>query len=121
MHVSTSNDFKHKFPNYPKADKEKILAFINHVKQHCLDGLQGRNKASDNVPFDHPNWSERVAFAQKYHLWHYHIGIPNYTTASNGEQVSQYILHYMRLENEIRIIALSDHPPFALPTEKELV
>lgn len=121
MEVTTSNDFKVKFPNFPKADKEKILTFISHVKQHGLDGLQGRNKSSDNVPTDDPNWSKKVAFAQKYQLWHYHIGIPNYAIANNGEQVSEYILHYQRFDNEIRLVAMSYHPPFELPNENLLI
>lgn len=121
MKVSMSNDFKAKFPNYPKADKEKILAFVAHVKTFGLDNLTGRNKSSDNVPVHHVNWRDKISFAQKYKLWHYHIGIPYYKTATNGEQVSEYILHYMRFDGEIKIVALSYHPPFELPTYSELL
>lgn len=120
MEVTTSNDFKIKFPNFPKSDKEKILAFIIHIKQFGLNGLTGRNKSSDNVPTDDPNWTAKVKYAQKHHLWHYHIGIPDYETATNGEQVSEYILHYQRFENEIRLVSMSYHPPFELPTEQEI-
>ncbi len=120
VEVTTSNDFKIKFPNFPKSDKEKILAFITHIKQFGLNGLIGRNKSSDNVPKNDPNWTAKVKYAQKHHLWHYHIGIPNYETATNGEQVSEYILHYQRFDNEIRLVSMSYHPPFELPTENEL-
>lgn len=120
MKVSLGGKFALNFLNFPKADKEKILAFIAHVELHGLTALQGRNKSSDNVPTDHPNWLKIVKYAQKYQLWHYHIGIPHYQTANNGEQVSEYVLHY-RLENDgIKIVDLSPHPPLELPTEDYL-
>lgn len=106
--------------NFPKDDRNKIRDFIEHVEQFGFDGLLGRNKSSDNVPTDDPNWSKKVSYAQKYKLWHYHIGIPKYEMATNGEYVSEYILHYIREENEIKLVALSYHPPFELPTEQYL-
>lgn len=48
------------------------------------------------------------------------IGILNYEITQNGEYVSEYILHYIREENEIKLIALSYHPPFELPSEQYL-
>ncbi|MFB2538556.1 MULTISPECIES: hypothetical protein [unclassified Acinetobacter] len=83
--------------------------------------MTGRNKASHEVPTDDPNWRDKVSYAQKYHLWHYHIGIPHYENSSYGDQVSEYILHYMRLENEIKLVALSYHPPFELPQPNDLI
>lgn len=121
MKVILSDDFGKKAVNFPKKDKEKIFAFIEHVEAFGFDGLTGRNKSSDNVPTNHPNWLERVKYAQRHKLWHYHIGIPHYETASNGEQVSEYILHYIREKDEIKLVALSYHPPFELPLEQEML
>lgn len=121
MKVSLSVDFESKAVNFPRADRIKIAEFIQYVEKHGLVGLQGRNKNSDNVPKDDPHWSQKVAYAQKHKLWHYHIGIPHYETANNGEQVSEYILHYQRFDDEIRLVSMSYHPPFELPSEKELI
>lgn len=120
MIVTLSNDFEKKIVNFPKDDRLKIAEFIQHVEQYDLNNLKGRNKSSDNVPHHHPNWSERVAYAQKHKLWHYHIGIPNYEITQNGECVSEYILHHIREEDEIKLVALSYHPPFELPSEQYL-
>lgn len=112
--------FAQYFLNFPRKDQEQIRAFVKHVEQYGLHNLKGRNKSSDNVPRHHSNWSERVAYAQKHKLWHYHIGIPNYEISSNGDYVSEYILHYIREENEIKLVSLSYHPPFELPSEQYL-
>lgn len=118
--VSYSDHFQKCLKNFPKIDQLKVKGFIDHVEQYGLTDLIGRNKSSDNVPKDDPNWSQKVAYAQKHKLWHYHIGIPKYETATNGEQVSEYILHYQRFDDEIRLVAMSYHPPFELPSENYL-
>lgn len=97
MKVTLSDDFGKKVVNFPKKDKEKIFAFIQHIEIFGFEGLKGRNKSSDNVPTDHPNWLERVKYAQQHKLWHFHIGIPHYETANNGEQVSEISVKNMKL------------------------
>lgn len=121
MKVVFGEIFYQYFRNFPKSDQQKIAKFVDDVETYGLDGLQGRNKASDSVPTDAPNWSKKVAYAQKYHLWHYHIGIPQYETANDGEQVSEYILHYQRFDDEIRLVSMSYHPPFELPEQNLLI
>ncbi len=64
--------------NFPESDLDIIAEFIDHLKQYGFTGLEGRNKSSDEVPTDDPQWREKVAYAQQHNLWHYHIGIPNY-------------------------------------------
>ncbi|WLF84400.1 hypothetical protein [Moraxella sp. ZY210820] len=115
MIVEFTPRFKQYLRNFPETDRQKISAFVTHVQQYGLTGLKGRNKNSDNVPTNDPNWSERVAYAQKYQLWHYHIGIPNYELSERGDYVSEYILHYIREEQRIIIVDMSPHPPFQLP------
>lgn len=78
MKVIFSQKFANHYQNYLKKDQDKINQFIYHVSLHGLTNLTGRNKSSDNVPRDDPNWAEKVAYAQKHKLWHYHIGIPSY-------------------------------------------
>lgn len=121
MNVDYSECFKQYLKNFPVNDQLKIKAFVEHIQQYGFDGLVGRNKSSDNVPKDAPNWLAKVSYAQQHRLWHYHIGIPFYEMAYNGEQVSEYILHYMRFDDSIKLVALSYHPPFELPTLAEMV
>lgn len=63
MIVEFTPRFKQYLRNFPTADRQKIAIFVEHVRQYGFVGLQGRNKSSDNVPKDHPNWSEQVAYA----------------------------------------------------------
>lgn len=108
-------------PNFPIEDKAKIRQFITYVQQHGLINLAGRNKPSHEVPTDDPDWREKVAYAQRHHLWHYHIGIPCYDADSGeGDKTSEYLLHYIRGEQEIKIVDFSAHPPFQLPSEDYL-
>lgn len=97
------------------------MAFVAHLKNFGFDSLEGCNKSSDNVPKDDPQWSIKVAYAQKYNLWHYHIGIPNYETSTKGDKVSEYILHYIKGDDFVKLVSISYHPPFELPSLNELV
>ncbi|OOS24452.1 hypothetical protein B0681_07125 [Moraxella porci DSM 25326] len=114
MKVTLTPLFAKHLQNFPKADRQKILAFINHVEQFGLNNLAGRNKSSDNAPTNHPSWLNYVNYAKMHRLWHYHIGIPDYQ-GELGDLTSEYILHYIRNEDEIILVDLSSHPPFALP------
>lgn len=115
MKVIFGDDFGQKFKHFPKADKVKIFEFASHIEQFGFVGLQGRNKSSDNVPKNDPNWLAKVRYAQEYHLWHYHIGIPDYQLSKNGDYTSEYVLHYRRFDDKIIIVAMSSHPPLELP------
>ncbi|MDO4223032.1 MAG: hypothetical protein Q4D05_03260 [Acinetobacter sp.] len=115
MQVFFSQSFSKKLVNFPRADQLKIKAFKDHIQQHGFIGLKGRNKSSDNVPKDNPKWLETVKHAQANHLWHYHIGIPEYIELASGECVSQYVLHYVLGDGFIKIVDLSPHPPLELP------
>ncbi|MGX2956457.1 hypothetical protein [Ursidibacter arcticus] len=107
--------------HFPEKDLIKILQFKEYVEIYGLENLPGRNKCSDNVPTDDPNWSMKVAKAQQYNLWHYHIGIPEYDVSLGfGNYTSEYILHYIRNDDSIQIVDFSAHPPFRLPSESYL-
>ncbi|WP_201546115.1 hypothetical protein [Psychrobacter sp. H7-1] len=121
MHVEITSLFKSHLKNYPEEDKLKISAFIQHVQNHGLANLEGRNKSSDNVPTDDPRWLVKVKHAKKYNLWHYHIGIPTYE-GEFGDKTSEYVLHYMLDEvgRKITLVYMSAHPPFELPNDEYL-
>lgn len=120
MRVILGERFKLHFKNFPKQDREKIFDFIAYVEQHGLIELKGRNKSSDNVPFDNPNWAARVKHAQDNKLWHYHIGIPCYELSASGDLTSEYLLHYIREDDFIVLVTMTAHPPFELPTSDYL-
>lgn len=107
--------------NFPDEDLQKIFAFKQHIEMYGFENLIGRNKSSDDVSKNDPFWSVKVARAQEYNLWHYHIGIPNYDTSKGvGNFTSQYVLHYIKGDGFIKIVDFSAHPPFQLPTDEYL-
>lgn len=68
------------------------------------------------MPKDDPFWLSKVKYAQTYRLWHYHIGIPNYTLSEKGDYTSEYVLRYILNDDEIILVNMSVHPPFDLPS-----
>ena len=111
--------FIDRFDKFPLKDKDKINDFVFHVEEHGFVGLAGRNKSSDNVPKDDPDFLSKVKYAKEYRLWHYHVGIPVYDKAKGfGNYTSEYVLHYRLLENNIVIVDMDFHPPLNLPSEK---
>ncbi len=101
--MTFSQMFTRNYQNFPKGDRQIINSFISHLVTQGFEGLEGRNKSSDNVPTDDPNFADKVAYAQQHNLWHYHIGIPCYETGNKGDKVSEYILHYVKGDNSIKI------------------
>lgn len=116
LEVKFGIKFQQHFKNFPKADKVLITNFVYHLQKSGFDGLKGRNKSSDDVPKDHPNWLTAVKHAQTHKLWHYHIGIPCYVQSDKGDFTSEYLIHYIRENDFIVIVDMSPHPPFELPS-----
>lgn len=121
MKVRFGIKFGEHLANFPVSDQLKIKAFADHVETYGFEGLIGRNKSSDEVPTDDPNWLAKVKYAQKYKLWHFHIGIPNYKLSAKGDYTSEYLLHYMREADFIVLVDMSPHPPLNLPDESYLL
>lgn len=102
-------------------ERQKILSFAIHVKQYGLNKLEGKNKRSDGFSNDDPDFAKKMALVKKHNLWHYHIGIPCYKDSPSGEyKTSEYILHYKRGQDYIKIVDLDRHPPFTLPKPEYL-
>ena len=119
MEVAIGKLFGKEILNFPQNDQLKIYTFINYVKANGLNGLEGRNKNSDNVPTDDRDFVQKVRLAQAHCLWHYHIGIVAYDMSKQfGDRTSEYVLHYKNelKPGEIRIVDFSTHPPFRPPT-----
>ncbi|KAA6209757.1 hypothetical protein ACLQ90_02175 [Avibacterium paragallinarum] len=119
--ISFGRLFLKEFQHFPEEDKDKIAAFVAHIKENGFIALEGLNKKSNDVDKNDPKFLEKVSYANTHNLWHYHIGIKQYNTRKTyGERTSEYVLHYQLLGDEIRIIDYSPHPPFNLPSQKYL-
>lgn len=108
------------FLNFDSELQNKIVEFAVHVETHGLHGLAGRNKSSVDLTNTTKKGIEKAKFAQKYCLWHYHIGLPKYV-GEHGDMTSQMVLHYMRYNELIVIVDIGEHPPFQLPTANKIV
>ena len=110
--------FKKEQARFPKCDKEKIADFYLHLQSHGFTGLPGRNKCSQDVPSQHPEFLRTLQYAKDYNLHHYHIGIAVYDQSNPfGDWTSEYVLHYMLVDaNTVRIAEMNAHPPFKLPS-----
>lgn len=119
MIVAFGDQFKKEYPNYPEDDRKKIYNFVQNVEVNGFIGLEGRNKNSDNVHKDDPQYPTKVAYAQLHMLWHYHIGIIEYDKSKRwGDRTSEYVIHYSLSKPETcRIVDYNLHPPFTLPSE----
>lgn len=114
MRAETNHCFDEQYWTLDMPTQQAIAKFVEHVEQHGLCGLPGRNKSS--APQNPHTKKELANFAhtQKHCLWHYHIGIPQYV-GDEGDKTSEYILHYQRFDDKIVLLELSAHPPFKLP------
>jgi len=113
--------FSKHFVNFPAHDRRKIFDFATHLKDKGFTGLPGRNKPSTDVDRNDHKFMEKVQYARENNLYHYHIGIPYYDESNEyGNWTSEYILHYAKLGDDVKIIDLDNHPPFALPPKKYL-
>ena len=109
------------FNHFPIPDQDKIYDFVEHLENRGVEGLPGRNKSSEDVPKEDPQFLAKVKYAQKYNLWHYHIGIPFYDEdRPYGDWTSEYVVHYILKENEVILVDMGDHPPLQLPKENYL-
>ncbi len=118
MNVAFGKEFLRELRNYPNQDRYVILKFAKQVSEEGFQSTPGKNKYSDDIDTDDPNFLKKVDYVKKHCLWHYHIGIKKYDRSKPfGEWTSEYVLHYCRLgADAIKIVDYSAHPPFRLPT-----
>ncbi|HGT2664506.1 TPA: hypothetical protein ACM2MD_000067 [Raoultella planticola] len=118
VNVSVTEHFKARYKNFPPKSRRKISAFIKEVMEGGFAQLEGRNKFSDDVSTDDPDFLAKVHFVNEHCLWHYHVGIHYYEMDKpHGDRTSMFVLHYKRHDAaNISVNHLSPHPPFTLPT-----
>ena len=119
--VTLGELFAKELKHFPQSDRLLINKFIVHIQNFGFTNLEGRNKSSDNVYKDDPYFAQKVKYAQENHLWHYHIGILAFDLSKPfGDRTSEYVLHYQRFSDRIKIVDYSAHPPFNLPSASYL-
>lgn len=118
LDAKLTDHFKERYKTFPPKNRRKISAFLIHIIKYGFDNLEGRNKFSDDVSKEDPEFVEKVKFVREHCLWHYHIGIHEYCADTEfGDRTSMFVLHYSRVSaNVVRIVHISPHPPFTLPT-----
>jgi len=127
MNITYNKNFLKWLDRQNTADVDKIDDFIEHLETKGFEGLPGRNKNSNEANSNKRDFLDKAQYANKYHLWHYHIGIPTYIKQNRykkyefGDYVSEYILHYQIVDaNTVKLIKLDNHKPFAMPNEVEI-
>ena len=117
VQVSLSNSFKDRFKRFSPQARRLISSFIAHVKNFGFDNLPGRNKFSDDIDTNSPNFLHDVRLVNEHCLWHYHLGYYEYDESKpHGDKTSMFVLHYSRqTPSEILIVDFGPHPPFKLP------
>lgn len=127
MEVRFSKTFIKWLARQSNTDTDKIDTFIEHLEDKGFVGLPGRNKNSNNANKDKHDFADKASYANKHHLWHYHIGIPSYIKQNRykkyefGDYVSEYIIHYQLIDsNTVKLIKSDNHKPFSMPSETEL-
>lgn len=120
MKVIFADIFKQEFETLDEDLQVAVNLFVFHVQKNGVRGLQGRNKSSADLTDTTKKGVERAKFAQKYCLWHYHLGVPFYVEQANGDLTSEYILHYSYYDEFIVLVDIGTHPPFYLPDELKI-
>lgn len=120
MRVIFADWLTENFDTFDDNIRLSVVTFAVHVETYGLRKLIGRNKSSADIPFNVKSRDKKIKFAQKYCLWHFHLGIPQYIEQADGEMTSEYLLHYIRYEEFIVLVDVAKHPPFRLPNRDKL-
>lgn len=120
-----SDLFAKEFSNFPVDQQDSIVDFIATYQD---EGLSDFSKYEGKIsPSWHGNGSEEdKQYAKDNHLWHYHVGIPDYQQVHNTYKTSDYVLHFQWKfkGNHIALVDLCYHyrsdGSFYIPSEKYL-
>lgn len=121
-----SDQFAKEFKQFQEDQQDKITDFIFTYQEH---GLSDFSKYEGKIT---PSWKgdnisqEDYQFAVDNHLWHYHVGLPEYEQNHPKYKTSSDLLHFQWKfkGNEIAIVDLYRHykldGSFYLPPESNL-
>ncbi|WP_261411770.1 hypothetical protein [Serratia quinivorans] len=115
--VEFSDSFKAKYSNsFTKIELDLIDDFIDHYELHGLTGWKGKVSPSDKVPCNDLERVKKIRHAQRYRLWHAHIGLPTFTPSQYGQYlVSDGVLHFQKLSPyKIKLLDIGGHNPMQI-------
>lgn len=112
--ISYGIEFLKEYPNYPRDQQNAIGLFLKVFKEY---GLKDFSKFEGKLS---PSWknvdegSPVYEFTKGNDLWHYHVGIPYYKQSDYHDQykTSDYILHFMLLDNRKEIVVIDITPHY---------
>ena len=92
--VSFSKLFAANFAQFTESDQDKVLDFTEKFEEHGLADFANYpgkvSKSWANIDQSDANY----VYAKANNLWHYHVGIPHYTTRHGKYQTSDWVLHF---------------------------
>jgi hypothetical protein len=108
--VGFGPQWSREWKQYQPDQKIKVGEFVQLYQAHGLDPtkLPGRISPSwMGLQPQHPNY----AYTQNNFLWHYHIGLPQYTKSAVGDHTSDWVLHFQWVGrgSHIDLLELSTH------------
>ncbi|AWB65156.1 hypothetical protein C2869_01270 [Saccharobesus litoralis] len=120
-----SDQFAKEFTSFPDDYRNSVVDFITTYQDY---GLSDFSKYEGKIA---PSWSgngseEDKKYAKENHLWHYHVGLPEYEQLHDSYKTSDYLLHFQWKfkGNDISIVDMYRHykidGSFYLPSEKYL-
>lgn len=122
-----SDDFANQFQYFPEDQQNKVINFIDIFTEHGLgDFSLYEGKISSSFSGNYMDQDD-YNFALNNHLWHYHIGIPEYEQNHSKYKTSDWVLHFQWFDqcDSINIVDLYHHYDnegnFYLPTERSLI
>ena len=122
---SFSDLFAKEFSGLPQSDQDKILDFTDIYEEY---GLEEFSVYEGKIA---PSWSggadaEALRYARSNHLWHYHVGVPEYRQFHTAYKTSDWLLHFTwpHRGSHILLVDLYSHytsaGDFYLPPESYL-
>lgn len=113
-----SEEFNYFYSNVFSPEKLDLIDdFIDHYEVNGLYGWKGKISASWKVPDYYKDKDQRAKYAQKYNLWHVHIGLPTWKKVPNVPFLtSDHVLHFQKISKyKILLMTVSTHNPMDLP------
>ena len=109
---------KYYVESYSENTLDLIDDFIDHYEVNGFKGWIGKFAPSNRVPENYENRDDLIRKANKYNLWHVHIGDPRWETPMHGKfKTSEWVLQLRRMGKKIILLELSWHNPMLLPND----
>ncbi|WP_277561371.1 hypothetical protein [Acinetobacter beijerinckii] len=106
---------------FPDTTMDLIDDFLDHYEAKGFKDWEGKVAPSNRVPENYTNRDALIKKANKYNIWHVHIGDPRWETPAHGKfKTSEWVLQLRRLGKKIVLLELSWHNPMLLPNDEIL-